>query len=178
MPLTRAWIGQPQLRYFTQANGGGGEDNFVGDYSAAPVVAEFTADFDLLIPHFSVIVKDKGKFKADTFGAGPPLVAGIEFKTRSPEGVWNEDGVMPGNVLRKNNDFLHWSEDIERIDWGEAKKVESGFAAHYEPYEKWGCPIYLPEGASVVTVLADDLSGLTMLRFAVVAVKIAQHRGD
>jgi hypothetical protein len=176
MALSRAWIGQPQLEHM--AADGGITRNFIGDYTVQPIEANYTAPHDLLVVHFAVVVKGVGTgLQSDAFCTIPELPNGFQFGARSLQGEENPDGVMPGNVITKSNDFLRWAENVQVIDWGLGIR-EVGFVAHYEPYKNWGTPFYLPEGSAIYTKLSDDFTGLTELAFHIVAWKMKDRRGD
>lgn len=168
MALGHAWIGLPDLTELSDS----GYSNLARDYTTGPQVASWSAPYDLLIVHFSVVVMwSGGRLDPAKFGGRAELVDGIEFKISDTQGE-PVGAVLPGNVLRRNADFLRWADDL--VYMGESSIIPSlmGYAAHYEPYAAWGAPVFLHQGQGVQTELKDDLSSLDELRVHLVTWKL------
>lgn len=168
MALGHHWIGVPDLTELRD----NGNTNLARDYSVDPKTAIWQAPYLCLVVHMSIVLVWEGRtLDPGLFGEREPLQGGIEFELADSEGNLL-DSLLPGNVLRRNVDFLRWSENIVYMGETTLAPQLRGFAAHYEAYDAWGAPVTMYQDTQVRINLTDDLSSLDELRVHLVTWKL------
>lgn len=164
MVLNRAWITRPIIDHLSN----NGTTNFIGDYSLEPIIARYTAPYDMLISHINIVVEDVGKMDSGKYGNNITLTNGIKCQLENDRGEMTAS-LINGGLIYTNADYARYAEELKLVNWGSGNEI---MVVHFEFYNQWGTPIYLAKGHSLIAILNDDFTGLVSHEFSLRGKKV------
>jgi hypothetical protein len=151
-------IGAPYTKWLTAIGDGTGDDNLIGNYSAAVTDFWYQIPLGMRFDVATVVIQvsDDTSFNQNDYGGIPNgITNGVQFFYNAGAG---DIPLIGGRIIRHNKDWYRLTPSVNKTQWSGTAQT---LAAEINLSDGYGIYLMMGPGTKFIVRLHDNFTGLT-----------------